>query len=190
MNSGKRKRRLLILCGCLLVMTGIWFLTEKISLEEESSENDNADYNLLVHLTASDITEIGMNFQEESYNLKKEGEVWKELEDPSMELDTDLIDTFLANITALDSEIKIDDVTDFEQYGLDSPYLNLTLQTENDMCVIKVGNYNSMISAYYVQINDESMVYTITSTDYYQLNKTLDDFEFEEEETLKETAAD
>lgn len=34
------------------------------------------------------------------------------------------------------------------------------------------------------------MVYTITSTDYYQLNKTLDDFEFEEEETLKETAAD
>lgn len=47
-----------------------------------------------------------------------------------MKLDTDLIDTFLANVTALDSEIKIDDVADLEQYGLDSPYLNLTLQTD------------------------------------------------------------
>lgn len=186
MNAKKRTYRLLILCGCLLLLGGIWLLTERSSLQEAAEEPETESY-MLVGLTETEITEIGMNTNEESYNLKKEGEGWSVLEDSSMKPDTELIETFLSEVTALDSEFKIDDVTDFDQYGLDSPYLNLTLQTENDMCVIKVGNYNSMISAYYVQINDEATVYTITSTDYYRLNKNLEDFESTEETTEETT---
>jgi hypothetical protein len=137
-------------------------------------------------MSASEVDEIGVISKEESYNLKKEGDEWKCLEDSQMKLDGDIIHSFLENAEILTSELKIEEVTDFEQYGLEEEFISVTLQSENNMYVIRVGNYNSVIDAYYVRINDEPSVYTITSSQYYQLNKTLEDFELTEETEASE----
>ncbi|MBQ8596783.1 MAG: DUF4340 domain-containing protein [Lachnospiraceae bacterium] len=181
MNS-KRRNRLLILCLCLVVMVGCLLAAEMLEAQREAEDTAETPTYTITNITPDEIVEIGIIRKEgESLNLKKEVEAWRCLEDSLIKLDTDTINSFLEDASSLISDTKIEDVNDLEQYGLEEPYLNVTLQLENNMYVIKVGNYNSVISAYYVQIGDEPVVYTITSTQYYQLNKALEDFELIEE---------
>ena len=73
-----------------------------------------------------------------------------------------MVSAYLSAAGELDSENKIEEVSDFSQYGLDKPALNITLQWDSNMYNIKVGDYNSMISRYYVCVNDEKV--TLAST--------------------------
>lgn len=187
MSSKKRRRKLILLLICLLTVIGLLLVVEKAAEKSHGESSEESVSYTLMNIVASDVEEIGMiRKDEESYNLKKEGKSWMCLEDSLFKIDSDTINIFLENAAALSSDIKIEDATDLEQYGLTDPFINLTLQTENNMYVIKVGNYNSVISAYYVQINDDPIVYTINSSQYYQLSKTLEDFELIEESSLGE----
>ena len=92
------------------------------------------------------------------------------------------VEDFIENISTITSDTQIEDVENMEQYGLDEPVINVTLQWENNMYTIKLGDYNSTIGRYYISINDERTVYTVESTIYYSMNKNVDDFEKEEVE--------
>ena len=87
--------------------------------------------------------------------------------------------------------MKIEDVEDMSQYGLDAPSVNLTLQWDNNMYTVKLGDYNSIIGGYYLNVNDENTVYVVSSSVYYALDKSLEDFKLtdvdEESEALPES---
>ena len=82
----------------------------------------------------------------------------------------------------------IPDVTDFDQYGLTDSENTISLQWDDDLYVITIGDQNSNAGGlFYVRVNDEDTVYTIESSVRYALEKTMDDFAASEADSETET---
>lgn len=173
----KRKTQLIILCTVFLLVAAAFILLKiyQKNVPEEVPE-EAAAYQVL-DVEPSLVTEIGIITEEETTNLIRENGTWKCLEDEDFALDGDLIEAFLENICHLTSDLQIENAEDLSQYGLDTPVISVTLQWDSNMYTLKLGDYNSMISSYYVGVNDEPTVYTGDSSLYYTLNKSLEDFE-------------
>lgn len=174
----KRKTQLIILCAVFLIVV-IAFAALKIyqkNVPEGEAEDETVTYQIL-NADSNEVTEIGIITEEETTNLIRENDGWKCLEDESVELDDSLVESFLENICQLTSNTQIENAEDMSQYGLDEPTISVTIQWESNMYTIKLGDYNSMITSYYISINDENTVYTVDSSVYYTLNKSLDSFE-------------
>ena len=92
------------------------------------------------------------------------------------------MELFLSDACSITASMKIEDVEDMAQYGLDDPSVNLTLQWDNNMYTVRLGDYNSIIGGYYLNINDENTVYVVSSSVYYALDKSLEDFMLTEAE--------
>lgn len=173
----KKKTQLIILCAAFLIVV-IAFAALKIyqkNVPEETEEEQRA-YQIL-HADPASVTEIGIITEEGTTNLIRENDSWKCLEDKAVELDESLVESFLKDVCNLTSDTRIDHAEDMSQYGLDEPAVSVTIQWDNNMYTIKLGDYNSMITSYYISVNDENTVYTVDSSVYYTLNKSLDSFE-------------
>ena len=82
----------------------------------------------------------------------------------------------------------IPNVTDFDQYGLTDSENTISLQWDEDLYVITIGDQNSNAGGFfYVRVNDEDTVYTIESSVRYALEKTMDDFAASEADSETET---
>lgn len=174
----KKKNQLFILCGLLVLVIGASIALKSYEKNTPKEEEKAAENYSVIDIDVSRVTEIGIiGSDNETTNLIKAGEEWKVLEDEAFLVDNSSVELFLDKVSAITSSVKIEKVTDMSQYGLDEPVLNITLQWENNMYIIKVGDYNSMISSYYIRINDDDTVYTIDSALFYSLNKSLEDFE-------------
>ena len=140
-------------------------------------------------IDTAQVTEIGIIKSDETINLSQESGEWKLKEDENFEVDKEVVESFLSDAGNITSDRMIEDVEDFSEYGLEYPVLNITLQWDSNMYLIKVGDYNTVVGCYYISVNDENTVYTISTSQYYALDKTLNDFEKIQEET-SETASE
>lgn len=174
-----RKGRLLILLLLLFILGGLCFYLTQRKEAETGAEQEEPLFQV-TEINPELVLQLGIINGEESINFLRDGESWSCLEDESAAIDAEKISAYLLAAGTLDSENRLEGVIDFSEYGLEEPALNITLQWDSNMHNIKVGDYNSMISRYYVCINDENVVYTIDSTQFYALKKTLADFEREE----------
>ena len=179
MNKG-RKAKLLLLLLLLLTLLGLYFYLMQTTEAETGAEQEEEEHFQVTKIDPSLVSQLGIINGEETIDLSKEGDEWHSYEDETVSIDAEAVSAYLSAAGELDSENKIEEVSDFSQYGLDKPALNITLLWDSNMYNIKVGDYNSMISRYYVCVNDEKVVYTITATQFYALNKTLADFKKKE----------
>ena len=136
-------------------------------------------------------TDIGLIGSKGNINLVRTGEGFQSTEDESLAIDDSAVELFLSDACSITASMKIEDVEDMSQYGLDAPSVNLTLQWDNNMYTVKLGDYNSIIGGYYLNVNDENTVYVVSSSVYYALDKSLEDFKLtdvdEESEALPES---
>ena len=176
----KKKGRLLALLLLLLAVAAA-FIIVRANRQDTSEEMEAPEEEAfsVTQIDSSQVKEIGIINGEETVNLIREGEEWKCREEVSSEevsIDSSLVENFLAKASRITASEKIEDVTDLAQYGLKEPAVNITLQWDDNMYIIKLGDYNSIIGSYYLSINEEPTVYTVDSSVYYGLNKQLEDF--------------
>lgn len=177
----KKKKGQLLALLLLLLAVAAAFITVKISQQDDSEEMAASEEETfpVTQIDSSQVKEIGIINGEETVNLIREGEEWKCREEVSSEevsIDSSLVENFLAKACQIIASEKIEDVTDLSQYGLKEPAVNITLQWDDNMYIIKLGDYNSIIGSYYLSINEEPVVYTVDSSVYYGLNKHPGDF--------------
>ncbi|MDE5909449.1 MAG: DUF4340 domain-containing protein [Lachnospiraceae bacterium] len=172
----KRKTQLLFL-GVFFCMLLASFAALKMykAGAQESEKTDEESYPVM-QIDPAQVKEIGIINGTESINLLRTGEEWKCLEDENVVIDSEAVARFLEQASNITSDIRIEQVEDMAQYGLEQPRLNVTFQWEDNMYTLKVGDFNSVISRFYISLNDEKMVYTAENALYNALNKTLDDF--------------
>ncbi len=171
-----RKIRLLVMLVCLALAVAA-YLAARGSKEQDEDDGQETESYQVTNIDTSQVTEIGIINGDSTTNLVREEDQWKSLEDDSVTIDADSVDSFLTAAGAITSETQIEKVEDFDQYGLEEPILNITLQWDSNMYTLRVGDYNSIIGCYYIRVNEESTVYTVSSSVYYSLNKTLENFE-------------
>ena len=174
MNKKKKRNLILLIVLFLALMAG--YLGYGYYKENHRAEEEPVTAKVL-EIDSSKVTEIGITQGETSVNLKKEGAVWTSEDDDSITIDSDKVESFLADACEIPAELVIPDVTDFDQYGLTDSENTISLQWDDDLYVITIGDQNSNAGGFfYVRVNDEDTVYTIESSVRYALEKTTDDF--------------
>lgn len=181
MNRSKRTQ-LIIICSAFIIILAAYLGFRYYMNHLPEKEEEEAD----ITVTAVDtslITKIGVINGTDSFQLQKEEDTWKCLEDDTFSADADKLQAFLEAAGNITSELMIEDVTDMSQYGLEKPAVTISLQWDGGLYHIKIGDQNTVIGGdYYIRINEESTVYTIDSLLYDSLNKEKEDFELTEEE--------
>ncbi len=144
--------------------------------EQAEAQTEGEETYSVTQIDPSKVKEIGIINDTETVNLIKEGGEWKCADDKTLQMDGSVVESYLNQVAEITSALKIEGVEDFSQYGLDQPQLNITLQWENNMYTIKIGDYNTITGSYYISVNEEDSVYTVDSSLFYALNKGLEDF--------------
>lgn len=160
---GKQKKHFLILIILLIVIVAGYFGLQEYNKRKAA---DDSKKNTVRVFNNSEIKTFTYSYADSSFTLEKQDGRWVYTEDPSMQLDDNLINAMLSlagNVPVMDT---VEGVTDFEQYGLADPYLTITCSDGKQEYQIRMGDYSITISKYFIRINDEDKVYTTDSSLY------------------------
>lgn len=188
MNKRKKKQLIFIFVCFTMILAaylGSQYYQNHLPVDDEEDEISVLD------IDTSLVNEIGITNGEETINLQKDNDTWKCVDDKDFTIDSTKLQVFLDAAGSITSELKIENVKDMDQYGLDHPSLSISLQWDSNLYTIYIGDRNTVAGGvYYLKINDEDTVYTIENYKYNMLNKTKEDFAAEEETETAEEESD
>lgn len=188
MNKRKKKQLIFIFVCFTMILAaylGSQYYQNHLPVDDEEDEISVLD------IDTSLVNEIGITNGEETINLQKDHDTWKCVDDEDFTIDSTKLQVFLDAAGSITSELKIENVKDMDQYGLEHPSLSISLQWDSNLYTIYIGDRNTVAGGvYYLKINDEDTVYTIENYKYNMLNKTKEDFAAEEETETAEEESD
>lgn len=166
----KQQKQMLILGVVLLLLLVAYFLLPQVV--KEPKEEQKESYAVTV-LDASLVTELSFTNEGEEHSFVKEGDMWYAKEDKSLPIIQDSLENLVEKAGNITASTKIDDVTDFAQYGLENPQHVVSLKVNDKEYVIQMGDYNDITGEYYLRMQGESTVYMVESTVVTSFNTTL-----------------
>lgn len=185
----RKKKQLIFIFVCFTVILAAYLGSQYY--KNHFPVDDEEDEISVLDIDTSLVNEIGITNGEETINLQKDNDTWKCVDDKDFTIDSTKLQVFLDAAGSITSELKIENVTDMSQYGLDHPSLSISLQWDSNLYTIYIGDQNTVAGGvYYLKINDEDTVYTIENYKYNMLNKTKEDFAAEEETETAEEESD
>ena len=185
----RKKKQLIFIFVCFTVILAAYLGSKYY--QNHLPVDDEEDEISVLDIDTSLVNEIGITNGEETINLQKDNDTWKCVDDKDFTIDSTKLQVFLDAAGSITSELKIENVTDMSQYGLDHPSLSISLQWDSNLYTIYIGDRNTVAGGvYYLKINDEDTVYTIENYKYNMLNKTKEDFAAEEETETAEEESD
>ena len=150
---------LLILIVCALGALLLLRRSNEKAAQREEAENDDL---VIDELAVSEITAFSYEQGGVKWSYDKEGDHWICQNDEQLKLDTDKIESLLDNVSSITASEQLTDVEDFAQYGLAAPSNTVTVTAGGETIIYFIGDYNSIISGYYVRKNDEATVYVVS----------------------------
>lgn len=178
----KQKTQLIVVLVILLICVGGYFGLRHYNSVIEAQEAE-AEYTILT-VAEDDITQVVSSNENGELNITKVDGTWTFTDDDTQSVDQDTVSTMLSNVLEVTSDQAISDVTDMSVYGLDEPVVTITLVTTDGSHTLKFGDFNETNSLYYMQFDDETTVYTVSSSIYTAFSKTNEDLVAEEEEEV------
>lgn len=185
----RKKKQLIFIFVCFTVILAAYLGSKYY--QNHLPVDDEEDEISVLDIDTSLVNEIGITNGEETINLQKDNDTWKCVDDKDFTIDSTKLQVFLDAAGSITSELKIENVKDMDQYGLDHPSLSISLQWDSNLYTIYIGDRNTVAGGvYYLKINDEDTVYTIENYKYNMLNKAKEDFAAEEETETAEEESD
>lgn len=186
----KQKKQLIIMLLVLAILGVGYVLLQRYNMSKERAAMADTTEQLFEQfggeIDSSQVTELSYYFGEEFCSFVKEGDVWKVKGDEELTLKQSPINTMVSSAVATYIVSRLEEVADLSQYGLQEPTNTITLKVAGTEHVIKVGNTNEMTSYLYLQMDDSSTVYVVSSGITTSFNQGLDDL-IETEEIEEET---
>ena len=185
----RKKKQLIFIFVCFTVILAAYLGSQYY--QNHLPVDDEEDEISVLDIDTSLVNEIGITNGEETINLQKDNDTWKCVDDKDFTIDSTKLQVFLDAAGSITSELKIENVKDMDQYGLEHPSLSISLQWDSNLYTIYIGDRNTVAGGvYYLKINDEDTVYTIENYKYNMLNKAKEDFAAEEETETAEEESD
>ena len=185
----RKKKQLIFIFVCFTVILAAYLGSQYY--QNHLPVDDEEDEISVLDIDTSLVNEIGITNGEETINLQKDNDTWKCVDDKDFTIDSTKLQVFLDAAGSITSELKIENVKDMDQYGLEHPSLSISLQWDSNLYTIYIGDRNAVAGGvYYLKINDEDTDYTIENYKYNMLNKTKEDFAAEEETETAEEESD
>lgn len=146
----KRSKKLYTLLGVLAVVLAATVAV--LTYEEKKEEIKNSD-EVILEIAKDDVTGISWEYSTNSLAFYKE-ENWMYDGDDTFPVDGDKLTGLLGCFEALEASFTIENVEDYDQYGLENPECSIILETEEKTYEILLGDFSNMDSQRYVSIGD------------------------------------
>lgn len=145
----KRMKKLLTLLAVLVLILGATYLAGKWNPEKEAEESTET---VIFTLDADSVTQLGWNYGEEIlFDRTEDG--WVLAEDANFPVDASYLSTMLDMLGEISSSRTIENVEDWDQYGLEVPVCTVTVTTDTTS-VLEIGNETAMGGERYFSIGD------------------------------------
>lgn len=181
---GKQKKHMFILLLLLLLLIGGYFGLQAYHdwSERKETEKKQQENILVTDYETEEISSLSYDYEGVSCSFEKSGEEWIYSQNPGINIDEDSLGDMAERIAAITAEEKIENVTDLSQYGLDNPSRTVAFTAPDGEHVLYLGDYNSVISRYYMYTaGDNTVVYTVNANIYNAFSKDLESLVEEEE---------
>ncbi|MCI8417065.1 MAG: DUF4340 domain-containing protein [Lachnospiraceae bacterium] len=146
----KRSKRIYTLLGVLAVAC---IATYGVMGYEEHKEQIRNSEEVILEISEDSVKSISWEYESEAFSFRKE-ETWLYEEDEAFPVDEEKINRLLEQFASFGVSFVIEEVEDYNQYGLDDPICRIQLKTEEQSYEILLGNYSNMDSQRYVSIGD------------------------------------
>ena len=184
----KQKKQTLIFVILLAVMVGLYFLVEFIPKDSETYTESSEK---ILVMNKDDIQYVDFEGTEEYLTFRKDDSagLWSLDGYEDRTVNTSNFSVVLSSCCNLSLEAKLENVTDYSQYGFDSPTDIVTVKTDSESHVITFGAYNTVSYVYYVMIDDDPTVYVYYHSEIlpfdYETEHYLEALPEEESETTE-----
>lgn len=177
----RQQIQLIALVVVLLAVIGLYFGFRHAGSSEESADAADTSSEVL-SIKAKNITSVTASGKV-TWALNYSGKKWTFAEGDH-EVSSDIADTIAGSLNPLSADQVIGDVTDLSKYGLDDPYLTISVTTkQGKRYTLYFSDYNEMGGCNYFYVDgDTSTVYTCQSSLVSALGPELS--------SLDKTAAD
>ncbi len=181
----KQKKQLIVLLIILIIAAAAFLILSKIPpKEDEDSEEESYTLN---DLNAEEVTDFVITNEDKTLTLKKNGDEWKCEEYSDKAIDTDKVTSILKRLLPIQSENRIENITDYSQYGFDAGKGSIEVKIKNGEkgSTISIGDYNNITSSYYCIVTemDSNTVYTLEGSFVNNIDITIDDITASETDT-------
>ncbi|MCD8375810.1 MAG: DUF4340 domain-containing protein [Oscillospiraceae bacterium] len=147
----KRGKKLGVLLLALAVLCGAAVLISQLTKDSaQATEEDEAV--TILEVDSSQVTQLSWTYTE-SLSFTYDGENWTYTEDEDFPLDESCLEDMLDALNGLAASKTIENVEDYEQYGLEDPACTVTVEGESQV-VLKIGDESSSGESLYVSLGD------------------------------------
>lgn len=185
-----RPTKFTILTGCLLLAVCGYALTLKLSAAAEAE--DGMEEINFVSASTENIAKLSWTYDGEVYSLTRNDDgTWIRPDDDDFAVEQDTADSMLDAAANIGASMRITDVTNYSQYGLEEPQSRIVLEyaesdesdTADDAAAdsqtstieILTGDYNDASGEYYARLAGDDSVYLVTGEYLEYFECTTDD---------------
>ena len=185
----KQKIQMLVIVMILLLCVVAYFVATQYTKKQEQRDKDSETQGQ-VSLTIADPDDVdafSYIADDTTYSYTKNGDDWVCENDTSLKLDADSIATLLGNLKKVTAAEAITDYDSIADYGLDKPQNTITVICGDETTTIDIGDYNEMLSEYYLKVSGDDKIYLVDSTIKDAFSKKPDSMVQQEESTETES---
>ena len=137
----------------LAVFAAVSITAVLVSRHEEKVERIKNSGETILSIPTDTVTALSWTNEEGTFSFTKD-EIWTYDEDSAFPVDEEKIDELLAQFEDFAAAFVIDDVEDYEQYGLDEPVCTISITVGEESYTVELGDFSKMDEQRYVSIGD------------------------------------
>ncbi len=167
----KRNKKLLILVGILAVCIIVYAVVSVVANKKEQADSSAATDEITVTaFSSSEVAVLRWNYEGEAYSLSLTDSYWYNDADKDFPVKQSYASTMCTQISAITASRKLENVENMAEYGLEDPYLEVSIMTATggELSFI-FGDTNAVSGECYMQyaegdsFTESSDVYMVSS---------------------------
>ena len=169
----KQKVQMVVLVAVLTLLIGGYFLLQQYN--KKQAEKEEEDKIQVAEIDTDAIEAFSYQLDGETLSFTKTDDNWSYDQNTELHMDNDRIFSMHANVTKVEADEEIDDVTDLSEYGLDAPSNVITVTTADQTYTFTVGDHNATANCYYFMTSGLCGSFRETADELIKLESVVSD---------------